>query len=357
MTLYSTGSQSKTTKSRLNGGQDMIPSPEVENGLQDKDKTSDTSWCYLFIHHTKVETVGKKLEKEHYRIFIHKNIIYKKENKQIKKELQPTISGLLFVQGNCHEVQRLLKENFFALHLVKDCSTGQIATIPDYVMQSFMRISEVNPTRIRFMPHTFDYYSEGNCLIRITSGALAGLEGYRIRISRDKCLVTSIGGITVAIGGIYKESFENLDEYVRRRRAQLKRTGNEHLGMLTPLQTEIDKSFFTPQNQLDIISIASNLTSWIVRMKACMIMKNFDEAVEIALFILEEVGNRFGNIYNDRRMGDLKDIMTVCMEADNVLTSILQSTDVAVDLKEIVETERESVAIRFPFLPVSSETK
>lgn len=357
MTLYSTGSQSKTTRSRLNGELEMIPSPEVENGLQDKSETSDTSWCYLFIHHTKVETIAKKLEREGYRIFIHKNIIYKKENKQIRKELQPTVSGLLFVQGNYHEIQQLLKEYFFALHLVKDCSTGQIATIPDHIMQPFMKISEVTPTRIRFMPHTFDYYSEGNCLIRITSGTLAGLEGYRIRISRDKCLVTSIGGITVAIGGIYKESFENLDEYVRQRRKQLIRTGKPPLGMLTPLQTEIDKNFFTPQNQLDVISIAANLTSWIVRIKTCMIVKNFDESAEIALFMLEEIGSRFGGIYNNRCMGDLKDIMMVCMEADNVLTSILQSPDVSVDLKEIIETERESLAIRFPFLPVSSETK
>lgn len=354
MTLYSTAVQTNAKESKQKNGQEKISGSEVKKCTETKE---NTSWCYLFIHHTKVETVGKKLEKALYTIFIHKHIVYKRENKKIRKDEQPTISGLLFIQGNCHEIQDFLKQNFFTLHLTKDCSSGQIAVIPDHVMQPFMKISEVNPTRIRFMPHTFDYYSNGNTLIRITSGMLAGLEGYRIRISRDKCFVTSIGGMTVAIGGIYKESFENLDEYVRQRRQQLKRTGKSSCLTLTPLQTEIDNCFFTPQNQLDILSIAERISPWVVRMKTDLSAKNFDEAVEIALFILEETGSRLRNTYNDKRMGDLKGMMKICSEADGILASVLNSTDVSADLKEIVETERESVAIRFPFLPVLSETE
>lgn len=100
------------------------------------------------------------------------------------------------------------------------------------------------------MPHSFDYYSVGNPLVRITSGILSGLEGYRIRISRDKCLVTSIGGMTVAIGGIYKESFENLDEYVRLRRKQLEKIRQSSYVTFTPLQKEIDGCFFITPKQL-----------------------------------------------------------------------------------------------------------
>ena len=61
------------------------------------------------------------------------------------------------------------------------------------------------------MPHPLEYYSVGHPLVKITSGVLDGLEGYQIRISRNKCLITTMGGLTIAIGGVYKENFENVD--------------------------------------------------------------------------------------------------------------------------------------------------
>lgn len=328
-------------------GSEPISYPEVEDctGVG-----GAASWCYLFIHHTRVETVSKRLEGR-YRVFIHKSIVYKRENWRIMKDERPTISGLVFIQGDGGEIQDFLTENFPGLHLVKDCAIKRIAVIPDRIMQPFIRVSEVTSTRIRVLPHSLDYYSVGNPLIRITSGILSGLEGYRIRISRDKCLVTTLGGITVAIGGIYKESFENLDEYVRQRREQLKKSESSFV-TFTVLQAEIDKSFFTPRNQLDVIAISGSLTSWIMRVKSDMERKDFDEAVEIALFILEEVGHRFRTIYNIPHIGDVKKIMVICREIDEVLLSIIGSVDASTDLKEIVETGRESLVLRFPFLPI-----
>ena len=102
------------------------------------------------------------------------------------------------------------------------------------------------------MPHPLDYYSEGHPLVRITSGLLEGFEGYRIRISRNKCLVTSIGGMTVAISGISNDSFENVDEYITLRRGQ-QMAGNVDSGCPNGLHGEIARCFFRP---------SVNLTSW-----------------------------------------------------------------------------------------------
>lgn len=327
----------------------MVSDPEVKVCTEVKDVAP---WCYLFVHHSKVDMVSKRLEKEHFPVFVHRSIVYRRENKRILKEEQPTISGLVFIQGNANEIQKLLKKDFSNLHLVNDCSTGKIAVIADSVMQPFMQVSEVVPTRIRFMPHTFDYYSEGNTLIRITSGILTGMEGYRIRIARDKCLVTSVGGMTVAIGGIHRESFENMDEYVRQRREQLKNDKEPSYITFTPLQQEIDACFFTPRNQLDVIALTELLNPWMTRVKLARIEKRFDDAVEITLFLLEEIGNRFTPLYGNPRMGDMKSLLTICRKADSTLLGIVGSEDVSTDLKEIVESGRESLAIRFPFLPI-----
>ena len=227
------------------------------------------------------------------------------------------------------------------------------AVIPDEIMQPFMRMSQINPTRIRFMPHPFEYYADGHTLVKITSGILAGMEGYRIRISRDKCLVTSIGGMTVAINGIYKDSFENLDEYVRQRRLQLNSgKAAAHLN-LSPLQAEIDACFFTPQNQLDILALTENIKPWVERTQNELKAKRFDDVAETALFLLEEMGSRFQTLYSHPQFNAcLKETNSLCRQLDNALLTLAGSLDVATDLKEVVETQRQSLLIRFPFLPL-----
>lgn len=348
MPLYSTETQTNAGVGKRDSGQEFIPGPEVAVCAETEEAHS---WCYLFIHHARVDAVCKVLEKQ-YPVFIHKSITYRRENKRIRQEEKPTVSGLVFIQGPGKDIQDFLTAGFPGLSLAKDCSTYRIAVIPDSVMQPFMHVSEVAPTRIRFMPHTFGYYSEGNPLIRITSGLLAGLEGYRIRIARDKCLVTSFGGMTVAIGGIHRDSFENLDEYVRQRREQLKSGRESSYVTFTPLQQEIDACFFTPQNQLDVIAMAEALVPWIIKVKSRLRNKDFDGAMEIALFMLEEIGIRFRTLYGNPKFGDMGSMANICREADRALLFVMGSEDVSTDLKEIVETGRESLAIRFPFLPV-----
>lgn len=347
MPLYSTGTQVKAGD-KMGNGSGMISEPEVAV-CPEREKT--TLWCYLFIHHSRVDAVCKVMEKQ-FPVFIHKSVLYRREDKRIRREEKPTVSGLVFIQGPAKEIQDCLDGNFSGLSLARDCSTFRTAVIPDSVMRPFMRMSEVVPTRIRFMPHAFDYYSVGNSLVRITSGILAGMEGYRIRISRDKCLVTSIGGMTVAIGGIHRESFENLDEYVRQRREQLKSDRESSCVSFTPLQQEIDSCFFIPQDRLDVMAITEGLIPWIMRVKSRLRNKDFDEVVEIALFLLEEIGIRFRTLYDNPKLNGTKDISDICREVDNALLSVMGSEDVSTDLKEIVESGRESLAIRFPFLPV-----
>ena len=91
---------------------------------------------------------------------------------------------------------------------------------------------------------------------------------------------------------------------------------------------------------------------WMTRVKIARIEKKFDDAVEIALFLLEEIGSRFHTLHDNPKLGDMKNIWSICREADNALLSVMGSEDVSTDLKEIVEAGRESLAVRFPFLPI-----
>ena len=313
--------------------------------------SGSSSWCYLFVHHTKVENVTEKLEKE-FNVFVHKRLRYKQEKGHIFKEEQPTISGLLFIQGEPCVIQEYLSQNFFGLYLVNDCSTGKIAVIPDSVMQPFMQLSRLDVHRIRFMPHSLDYYAEGHTLVRITSGILAGMEGYQVRIAKDRCLVTSIGGITVAIGKVNKESFENIDQYIRQRREEQHEASLVRDVELTPVQSEINKCFFHPQNQLDVVAIAGCLHSWIIKARMHIRTEKLSEAAEIALFLLEEVGNRFHSIYDSPQIGSFKELTHVCVEAVCILSDIVTHSHAFEGLVQYIETQTQSIAVRYPFLPV-----
>lgn len=350
MPLISTETPAKATEGQEANGSKTEIDPQAD--CAPFPARQSQAWCYLFIHQAKINMVNKKLE-ESFPIFIHKSITYKQADKRIRKIERPTISGLVFIQGDTDKVQKVLSENFFGLYLVKNCSSKEVAVIPDEIMQPFMRMSQINPTRIRFMPHPFEYYADGHTLVKITSGILAGMEGYRIRISRDKCLVTSIGGMTVAINGIYKDSFENLDEYVRQRRLQLNSGKAAARLNLSPLQAEIDACFFTPQNQLDILALTENIKPWVERTQNELKAKRFDDVAETALFLLEEMGSRFQTLYSHPQFNAcLKETNSLCRQLDNALLTLAGSLDVATDLKEVVETQRQSLLIRFPFLPL-----
>ncbi len=201
-------------------GQEIKSGPEVEkySSISGREQEimpdDDCDWCYLFIHHSKVDsTVNIFREYGNFNTFVHKSIKYIRQDKRIVKQSKQTVSGLIFIQGDKDKIKIFLKKEFPLLHLVNNCSTHETAVIPNRVMQHFMQIAALVPTRIRFLMNPLNHYSAGNPRLRITTGVLAGLEGYLIRIDRDRRFVIAVGDMTVAISGVHKEQFENTDEY------------------------------------------------------------------------------------------------------------------------------------------------
>lgn len=308
-----------------------------------------TSWHYMFVHRAKVGLVCNKVEKE-YPVFIHREITYRKERNHILKDKRATISGLVFVRGDGVAIQRLLNSYFYGLFLSRDCATRQVATIPDGTMQAFMQVMKVNPTRIRFMPHPLGYYSEDNVMVKLTSGPLAGMEGFRIRIARDRCLVTSVGGLTVAIGGIHGDSFENADDYVMQRRLAQREDREEAAPPLTPIQADVDSCFFLPQNPLDVLAMAASLRPRVARAEQNVLAGRFNEAVEASIAVLSEAGSRYPAISAALRHAQCAELKQTLRKARNVMETVLAHADTPTDIKENVEAALESLPIRHPEL-------
>lgn len=361
----------------------------------DKEAIRDQSqvpvpWSYLFIRKRDAEYFSLKAETEGgFRTFIHRTIITDESGKSTKgkpngsaqdreasngtTEGRPTISGLIFIQGKTKVIRKYLWERFPQYHLVNDCSTRKAAVIPDSVMQPFMRIANTDPSRIRFLVNPLTHYAEGNTLVEIMTGPLAGLQGYIIRIDRDRKLVIGVGDMTVAIGGVHKENFEKVEEVARavntrqraRRQAEQRRLresieANVNVNadvapqppdprLLTPIQQKVDTAFFTPETFNDILVITTNIELWTERARRLMQAGNLADASEILTFILEEIGYWFTNIYKKNSI-DLAPVKKAGNNAYKTALTILDNKHLPERTRQDLETNLDSQMLRHGYL-------
>lgn len=370
--------------------------PDMETPAStDMEPTRDRShapapWSYLFIRKRDAEYFSLKAETEGgFRTFIHRTIVTDASGKSEKgkpngsaqdreasngaTEGRPTISGLIFIQGKTKVIRKYLWERFPQYHLVNDCSTRKAAVIPDSVMQPFMRIAGTDPSRIRFLVNPLTHYAEGNTLVEIMTGPLAGLQGYIIRIDRDRKLVIGVGDMTVAIGGVHKENFEKVEEVARavnirqraRRQAEQRRLrerieANVNVNadvasqppdprLLTPIQQKVDTAFFTPETFNDILVITTNIELWTERARRLIQAGNLDDASEILTFLLEEIGYWFTNIYKKKSI-DLTPVKKAGNKAYKTALTILDNKHLPERTRQDLETNLDSQMLRHGYL-------
>lgn len=362
----------------------------------DMEPTHDQSqapapWSYLFIRKRDAEYFSLKAETEGgFRTFIHRTIITDASGKPTEgkpngsaqdrdgttataTEGRPTISGLIFIQGKTKVIRKYLWERFPQYHLVNDCSTRKAAVIPDSVMQPFMRIANTDPSRIRFLVNPLTHYAEGNTLVEIMTGPLAGLQGYIIRIDRDRKLVIGVGDMTVAIGGVHKENFEKVEEVARavntrqraRRQAEQRRLrerieANVNVNadvalqppdprLLTPIQQKVDTAFFTPETFNDILVITTNIELWTERARRLIQAGNLADASEILTFLLEEIGYWFTNIYKKKSI-DLTPVKKAGNNAYKTALTILDNKHLPERTRQDLETNLDSQMLRHGYI-------
>lgn len=316
-----------------------------KTGLSERGVLTESNWVFLFTHRRSIDEVDRKL-RERFETFVHRSIVYQRraKGKVTKKEL-PTISGLIFIHGDVKEVKSYLGEYFPALNLTKDYASGRVAEISDREMSYFMKLSAIGEEEVRFMLNPLDYYADGHQRIRITSGKLKGCEGYIVRLHRDRKLVTQIGNMTVAIGGISKESFENAEEFVESR---VKMTDCPETD-LTPAEREKARHFFTPANDLEAMAIVKTLEPLVAGFEKEMASGRMEEAAEGVMFTLSEIGSRFAPRYFRSGAVGVGDL---CLSLVELLKRAIDSPEAGQDTKERITIGLESIMLRYPQLPV-----
>ena len=212
-------------------GAEKLSDPSVEGISRRKrikkkedPSTEPTSWSYLFILHMAAKGLEKWLEdfnadeknKTKQPYFIHKTFrySYKDEERQqgVKKTLEQSVSGLVFLQGTVNDLQEFLADHFPQYHLVKDRCQDRPASIKDSIMQPFMNVMKTHPEQVTFLRDPFEKFAKDHVKLRVLTGPFKDYEGYIVRIDRDRQLVFDFGGYAVAIRGVHKEDFEVVEE-------------------------------------------------------------------------------------------------------------------------------------------------
>ena len=255
------------------------------------DKDNCTSWSYLFVHNQKVKSIEEQLKKDGITHFVHKTIKYvpRHRNRGGMREVEtPSVSGLIFSQGDSETLQDYLDKNIKPYKLCKNCSTGKVATIPCNQMEPFMRVAETEPERLRFLLRPFVYYSKNRTLLRIVTGEYAGLEGYVIRIARDRKLVMDVGGMAVALSGVHAERFEE----VNKNEADKKERELFYKRNLHERNAFIDRYFHQVKTAQEVSAQVENIEILRLQTLADVRDKKLDlkDAYDTFYFMIEEIG-------------------------------------------------------------------
>ena len=326
--------------------------PEKEDRNNEGKKYEPVSWCYLFVHHKKVKAFEEQLEKDKLTYFVHKTIKYVPRHRNrggIREVEKPTVSGLIFIQGDSKKIQDYLDEKMSPHKLCKNCSTGEVATIPCNQMEPFMRVAETEPERLRFLLRPFVYYSKNRTLLRIVTGDYAGLEGYVIRIARDRKLVMDVGGMAVAVAGIHAERFEE----VHKNEADKTERATFYKRNLHERNAFIDRYFHQVKTAQEVAAQVENID--ILRIQTIKDVESkkleLKDAFDTFYFIIEEIGYYYAP-FIDYFKDDLKPIFevgrTVIEEMENTVSKFKDSEDQ--ELYQRSETELEELKTQYGYL-------
>lgn len=167
----------------------------------------NTSWSYVILRGGQIRPFVSKM----YDCKV-STYVYKVPSKTSTGATTMIPTGLVFVHGSEVKLKEVLSKTFSTVKLAQNHNDKSIATIPDWKMQPVMEAATQTPDRIFFLNRSMQFYAKDHHYVRLLSGSFKGFEGYYFRIHHDHKLVTDLGGLALAIGGVHNEEREILSQ-------------------------------------------------------------------------------------------------------------------------------------------------
>lgn len=324
---------------------------------------NQSSWSYIYLHNRRIEAFKAMMdEKSPFTSFVLKC----KSPKPTTQSGLPSAStpaprqqllmgGVVFIQGEPQSITNYFNTGGLPYRLVYDCATHLPAVIADREMRPLRQAAEVASERLSFLPKPFSYYEQGHKHLRAIGGPLQGLEGCVLRIHRDRKLVMGIGNLTLAIDGVHREQFEEVEPQPGTTQGTTAKPlfGTSHAAhrRLTYLQETIDKNLFFPQSQQEVAMYADNLGILLQKALQLCDPERQEAATDMLLFLLEEMAYHTAPLYADHRF-DLNPIFDQGRQISREILQLTTPTDhrLSPAEKEHLQTAHEAFLLTTGYL-------
>lgn len=176
------------------------------------DNAQSLYWFALQTTHNRELILKKQLEEQKVECFVpmkYEKVIKDEQKWQIEV---PAIHNLIFVHSTRMFLDRYLikylKES--STHYVIDLGTKEPIIIPDTDMRYFITVTSSYQDELIYLNDSIEKFSNYD-KVRVTGGLFEGIEGYFVRIRKDRKVVISLNGIAaVAISGIHHSLIETI---------------------------------------------------------------------------------------------------------------------------------------------------
>lgn len=116
----------------------------------------------------------------------------------------PAVHNLVFVRSTCETLDEQIQErnNGTSFQYMIDAGTKSPVVIPDKEMDDFIQVTKVAGESLLYLRDDIERFRKYSH-IRVTGGRFEGIEGYFVRIRRDRKVVILLQNVAaVAISGI-----------------------------------------------------------------------------------------------------------------------------------------------------------
>jgi len=168
-------------------------------------------WFVIQTNYNRELKLKKLLDEINVQSFIpmkYKEVV---ENEQKKKLEVPVVSNLIFIcstRAFLDEYQATRRSNEVPIRYMRDFNTKQPVIVNDQDMHFFIQTVKLSNKNLLYLRDNIEKFSS-HPKVRVTCGQFEGVEGYAVRIRRDRKVVILLHGvIAVAISGIHYSLLE-----------------------------------------------------------------------------------------------------------------------------------------------------
>ena len=161
--------------------------------------------------------------------------------------------------------------------------------------------------------------------------------------------------MTIAVGGIHRESFENVADYIRMRRAEQDESAAASEKGLTDLQMAVERTLFKPQTSTDRLLLAGSGACWIETAQERQAQADWGAALEILCYLWERLAAfRQDLMLTDAAGREL--IARLSRQVSMQLDALLDAPNRPTDIAEKIEVWRDEILLRNGFACVDRDS-